>query len=44
MAHGILHCLGYKDKSAEDALKMRGAEDKLIQLFHVEHNSTDNVC
>lgn len=44
MAHGMLHCVGYTDKSVEDVAKMRQAEDQLIHLFHVEQNPSDNVC
>lgn len=33
MAHGLLHILGYKDKTDDDALKMRKAEDESIALF-----------
>ena len=31
--HGILHFMNYKDKTPEDAEKMRKAEDKYIALF-----------
>lgn len=38
--HGVLHMLGYKDKSKQDKSNMRKAEDQYIQdylnLFHVE--------
>ena len=37
MAHGVLHLLGYKDKSKKDIQKMREKENKAIELFHVEH-------
>ena len=41
IAHGVLHLLGYKDKSKADQQVMRDAEDrylqKLSELFHVEH-------
>lgn len=36
MAHGVLHLLGYKDKSHEDTLKMRSKEEEKMKLFHVE--------
>ena len=32
MAHGVLHLLGYKDKSAKDAKKMREMEDYSLNL------------
>ena len=31
MAHGVLHCIGFKDKEEEDIKKMRLAEEKAIQ-------------
>ncbi|MEG3656135.1 rRNA maturation RNase YbeY [Arenibacter palladensis] len=37
MAHGVLHLLGYGDKSEEETMKMRLKEDEKIKLFHVEH-------
>lgn len=33
MSHGILHLAGLKDKSQEDAKKMREEEELAIQLF-----------
>ena len=33
MAHGVLHCIGFKDKSESEAKKMRQAEEEAIQLF-----------
>lgn len=36
MAHGILHLLGYGDKTKEDVLVMRRKEEEKINLFHVE--------
>ena len=38
MAHGVLHLLGFKDKSEEDAAEMRAQEDAALDLFHVEHS------
>lgn len=35
--HGVLHLLGYKDKSPKETKVMREKEDHYIQLFHVEH-------
>ena len=37
MAHGVLHLLGFGDKSEEEASLMRLKEDEKIKLFHVEH-------
>ena len=36
MAHGILHLLGYKDKSVSESIEMRKREDEAMRLFHVE--------
>ena len=36
MSHGVLHLLGYLDKSAEDAALMRKKEEEKMKLFHVE--------
>ncbi len=33
MAHGVLHLLGFKDKTELDSKKMRSAEDKALDLF-----------
>jgi rRNA maturation RNase YbeY len=37
MAHGVLHLLGYGDKSDDDIILMRAKEVEMIKLFHVEH-------
>ena len=37
MAHGLLHLMGYGDKTEEEALVMRAKEDEKLKLFHVEH-------
>jgi len=37
MAHGVLHLLGFKDKSTEDAVLMRIKENEKMEMFHVEH-------
>ncbi len=36
MAHALLHCLGYKDKSTNDAMVMRHKEDKALELRPAE--------
>lgn len=36
MAHGILHLVGYKDKSKAHATVMRTKEEEKIKMFHVE--------
>ena len=33
MIHGVLHYMGYKDKSDEEKLKMRNAENKALSEF-----------
>ena len=37
--HGLLHLVGYKDKSEDDEKLMRSKEDEMLKLrvFHVEH-------
>ena len=36
MAHGVLHLVGYKDKSPEEITVMRAKEAEKMKLFHVE--------
>jgi len=36
MAHGLLHLLGYKDKTTENQLVMTNKENEKIKMFHVE--------
>ena len=36
MAHGVLHLLGYGDKSEDEAVIMRSKEEEKMELFHVE--------
>lgn len=36
MAHGLLHLLGYRDKTEVDKTEMRSKEDEKMKLFHVE--------
>ena len=33
MIHGVLHYMGYKDKSEDEKLKMRNAENKALSEF-----------
>ena len=39
MVHGVLHLIGFKDKSEDDAKAMRDAEDHALTMFHVEHRN-----
>lgn len=36
MAHGVLHMMGYNDKSELESELMRKKENEKIELFHVE--------
>ncbi|MEM7485319.1 MAG: rRNA maturation RNase YbeY [Bacteroidota bacterium] len=36
MCHGVLHLIGYGDKSEKDQQEMRLKEDEKIKMFHVE--------
>ena len=36
MAHGLLHLMGYKDKTTGDQLVMSNKENEKIKMFHVE--------
>lgn len=36
LIHGVLHCMGYKDKLEEESRVMRKKEEEKMQLFHVE--------
>ncbi|VAW17688.1 Metal-dependent hydrolase YbeY, involved in rRNA and/or ribosome maturation and assembly [hydrothermal vent metagenome] len=36
MAHGVLHLMGYSDKSKREIAVMRQKEEEKIKLFHVE--------
>lgn len=36
MIHGLLHCVGYMDKSPEDKTAMREKENEMLKSFHVE--------
>ena len=37
IAHGFLHCIGYKDKTEAEKSLMRKQEERCIELFHVKH-------
>ena len=37
MVHGVLHLLGYDDKSEQEQQEMREKEDYNLNMFHVEH-------
>lgn len=39
LIHGILHCVGYSDKTSNNKQVMRKKEDELLKQFHVEHKS-----
>ena len=39
LIHGVLHCVGYSDKTPKDKQLMRQKEDEMLTLFHVEHKS-----
>ena len=39
MAHGVLHLVGFKDKTPADVQRMRRAEDDALAMFHVEHGN-----
>ena len=40
MIHGILHCVGFNDKTEDDKRSMRNKENEFLELFHVEQKST----
>jgi len=39
--HGLLHCLGYKDKTKSEKEIMRGKEEEAIKMFHVKQMTLD---
>lgn len=43
MSHGLLHCLGLRDKTASQTEQMRKAEHQCIKMFHVEQNNERHV-
>ncbi|MDR2222690.1 MAG: rRNA maturation RNase YbeY [Flavobacteriaceae bacterium] len=36
MVHGVLHYIGFKDKTDEQAALMRSKEEEKMRMFHVE--------
>ncbi|TVZ26307.1 rRNA maturation RNase YbeY [Gillisia sp. Hel_I_86] len=38
LVHGVLHLCGYKDKTEEEAARMRSKEEEKMKLFHVEQS------
>ena len=36
ISHGVLHCMGFKDKTANQIKKIREKEDEFIEMFHVK--------
>jgi rRNA maturation RNase YbeY len=41
--HGVLHCCGYNDKTAQEKTLMTQKENECLQMFHVEPNNKNNV-
>ena len=37
MVHGLLHIMGYNDKTSSDKSVMSQKENKAIKMFHVKH-------
>ena len=37
MVHGLLHFMGFNDKTKKQKLSMKNAENEKINMFHVEH-------
>ena len=38
MAHGLLHCCGYNDKTDAETAVMRSKEEEKIKMFHVKQS------
>ncbi|TDQ32807.1 rRNA maturation RNase YbeY [Zeaxanthinibacter enoshimensis] len=36
MCHGLLHMMGYSDKTEKEKVTMRGKENEKMEMFHVE--------
>lgn len=43
LAHGLLHLMGHKDKTKEEASLMRSKEEEAIELYHLNWRSTWNM-
>ena len=43
MSHGLLHCLGHRDKTIAQIEQMRKEEHDCINMFHVEQNKERHV-
>ena len=39
LIHGILHCVGYSDKTPSNKQIMRKKEDEMLKRFHVEQKA-----
>lgn len=39
LIHGLLHCIGYNDKTKKEQAIMRAKETEYIKLFHVKHSN-----
>ena len=37
--HGVLHCMGYNDKSKKEKNLMTDKENVFLKLFHVKHSN-----
>jgi probable rRNA maturation factor len=37
LAHALLHCMGFRDKTLDEKKAIRKEEDRCINLFHVKH-------
>ena len=37
--HGVLHCMGYNDKSKKEKKLMTDKENIFLKLFHVKHSN-----
>ena len=39
ISHGVLHCMGFKDKTAKQIKAIRQKEDEFIEMFHVKQKA-----
>ena len=44
LAHGLLHLMGYKDKTKDETSLMRSKEEEAIELYRINWRSTWNMC